>query len=168
MVKKIILISALITIVLLCSVSLYSQYLGVDVYYLRGEQSKDSHSSEEKISVSSADGLNGSGTYSIKYSGKRGKNNEDIEKTCTFTEQNIKNIVQTITVKELNVNDSLIDETSKSKSIEFYTNISITIVMEGKEYKIKINGDTENLGSEKLYKNAVFFITMLKKMSMDC
>lgn len=140
-----------------------SQELTIAIYYLHGEKSKDTHSSTEKIAIN-----NSSVTYSVKYSGRRGKNDIDTNKTCEFTEQDIENIKQTIITKELNVNDSLFSESSKSKSFEVYTNISIAISMDGNEYKIRINGDRLELDDSKLYKNSIFFITMLRKMAKDC
>jgi hypothetical protein len=152
------------TIIILCApLNVIGQDFSVAVSYLHGEKSKDSHSSQESIAIGGT-----SVAYSVKYSGRRGKNDIDMDKVCEFTEQDIKNIKETIIKKELNVNDSLIDENYKSKSYEVYTNISIAIVMDGQEYKIKINGDVQQLDESKLYKNAVFFITLLRKMSKDC
>lgn len=150
-------------IILFVSVNVFGQDFSVAVSYLRGEKSKDSHSSDESIAI---DGK--SLAYSLKYSGHKGKGEEDVSKVCEFTDQDIKNIKKTIIEKNLNVNDSLFDKQYKTKSIEFYTNISIAIKMDGQEYKVRINGDTEAIGEENLYQNAVFFINVLKKMSMDC
>ncbi len=158
-----ILTTILAAFILFVSINACAQDFSVTVSYLRGEKSKDSHSSSEKISITGS-----SVAYSVKYSGRRGKNDVNMDKVCEFTEQNIKNIKETIIKKELNVNDSLFDETSKYKSLEFYTNISIAIQMDGQEYKIRINGDTQQLAHEQLYKNSVYFIMLLKKMVIDC
>ncbi len=139
------------------------QDLTVSAYYLLGEKSKDSHSTEETFAVS-----NSSVAYTVKYSGKKGKNQVDAEKTCTFTDQDLTNLRKTIETKELNVNDSLFSEHFKSKSFEVYTNISLNIVMDGQEYRIRINGDTIEFEDSKLYKNTVFFLTMLRKMIEGC
>ncbi len=151
----------------LCSVifaaGIYGQDLTVSAYYLLGEKSKDSHSTEETFAVS-----NSSVAYTVKYSGKKGKNQVDAEKTCTFTDQDLTNLRKTIETKELNVNDSLLSEHFKSKSFEVYTNISLNIVMDGQEYRIRINGDTIEFDDSKLYKNTVFFLTMLRKMIEGC
>ena len=141
----------------------FSQDLTVSAYFLQGEKSKDSHSSEESFAVS-----NSSVSYSVKYTGKKNKNQVDGEKTCVFTEQDIANLRKTIETKELNVNDSLFGEHYKSKSLEVYTNISLAIVMDGQEYNIRINGDVKELDDSKLYKNTVFFLTMLRKMIEGC
>jgi len=140
-----------------------AQDLNIAISYLYGEKSKDSHSSEESFAIS-----NTSVAYSVKYSGRKGKNQVDMEKTCTFTEQDLKNITKTIETKGLNVNDSLFQESSKTKSFEVYTRINIAITMDGEGYKININGDTKELEDATLYKNSVFFITMLRKMVEDC
>ena len=142
---------------------LYSDDLSLDIYYLNGEKSKDSHSSDETFALSGY-----SMSYSVKYHGRKGKNQHDTVKECTFTEQNIKNIIATIEKKSLNVNDSLFTDESKSKSFESYCNIHLKIVLNGSEYHIKINGDTESLDDNDLYKNSVYFITLLRKMAQDC
>lgn len=141
----------------------FSQDLNIAISYLYGEKSKDSHSSEESFAIS-----NTSVAYSVKYTGRKGKNQNDMEKTCTFTEQDLKNIRKTIETKGLNVNDSLFQESSKTKSYEVYTRINIAIIMDGQDYKINISGDTKEFDDAVLYKNSVFFITMLRKMVEDC
>ncbi len=154
-------------VVILTSCLFYSNLLSQDfsiaVSYLAGEKSKDSHSSSESFAI---DGR--SVAYSVKYSGRKGKNDIDMDKVCEFTEQNIENIKKTIISKELNVVDSLFQETSKTKSFEQYTNINIAIRMDGQDYKIRINGDILEFEDSKLYKNSLFFITLLRKMVKDC
>jgi hypothetical protein len=150
-------------VLLICASLLNAQDLNIAISYLHGEKSKDSHSSEESFAIS-----NSAVAYSIKYSGRKGKNQQDMEKTCTFTEQDLKNIKQTIETKGLNVNDSLFQQSSKTKSYEVYTNISMAINIDGQEYKIRINGDTIEFDDSSLYKNSVFFITMLRKMIEGC
>jgi len=143
--------------------SLYSDDLSLDIYYLNGEKSKDSHSSVEKFL------LNGYlMTYSVKYSGHRSSKQKDTTKECTFTDQDIKNIQYSIEKQGMNVNDSLFSDESKSKSYEHYCNIHIKIVLNGNEYHIKVNGDTELLDKNGLYKNSVYFITFMRKMVKDC
>ena len=156
-------LSSVVLAIIFFSASSAAQDLNIAISYLYGEKSKDSHASEESFAIS-----NTSVAYSVKYSGRKGKNQVDMDKTCTFTEQDMKNIRKTIESKELNVNDSLFQQSSKTKSYEVYTNINIAINMDGQEYKIKINGDTIEFDESKLYKNSVFFITMLRKMVEDC
>ncbi|NOS84193.1 MAG: hypothetical protein HOP31_03545 [Ignavibacteria bacterium] len=147
----------------LFTLSASAQDLNIAISYLYGEKSKDSHASEESFAVSYT-----SVAYSVKYSGRKGKNQVDMEKTCTFTEQDINNIRKTIETKGLNVNDSLESKMSKTKNFEIFTRINIAIIMDGNEYKINISGDTIEFDDAKLYKNSVFFITMLRKMVEDC
>ncbi len=149
--------------IIVFTLSASAQDLNIAISYLHGEKSKDSHSSEESFAIS-----NTSVAYSVKYSGRKGKNQVDMEKTCTFTEQDLNNIRKTIETKGLNVNDSLYQQTSKTKSFEVFTRINIAINMDGKEYKINISGDTIEFDDAALYKNSVFFITMLRKMVEDC
>jgi len=140
-----------------------AQDLNIAISYLHGEKSKDSHSTEESYAIS-----NYAVAYSVKYSGRKGKKQQDMEKTCTFSEQDLKNIKQTIETKGLNVTDSLFQQSSKTKSYEVYTNISMAINIDGQEYKIRINGDTIEFDDSVLYKNSVFFISMLRKMVEGC
>lgn len=145
-----------------CSVS-QSQELNLAVSYLSGEKSKDSHSKEENFAVS-----NSAVAYSVKYKGRKSDKQEDKGKVCTFTEQDLKNIRQTIETKGLNVTDSLFQESSKTKSFEQYCNIIVDMDIDGQKYKIRINGDIKELEDKDLYKNTVFFITMLRKMVESC
>jgi len=159
--KKKIFASAVFLLLFIASAG--AQDLNLAVNFLQGEKSKDSHSTEESFAIS-----NYAVAYSVKYSGRNGQNRQDMEKTCTFTEQDIRNIVQTIVAKGLNVTDSLFRESSKTKSYEVYTNLSMAININGQEYKIKINGDTNDLDDSALYKNSVFFIAMLRNMVESC
>ena len=156
-------LTSIVLAIIFSSAASAAQDLNITISYLYGEKSKDSHSSEESFSIS-----NTSVAYSVKYSGRKGKNQQDMEKTCTFTEQDLKNIIKTIEAKGLNVNDSLYQQTSKTKSFEVFTRINIAINMDGQEYKINISGDTIEFDDAALYKNSVFFITMLRKMVEDC
>ena len=156
-------ITGIVLAIVIFSAVSAAQDLNIAISYLYGEKSKDSHASEESFAIS-----NTNVAYSVKYSGRKGKNEQDMEKTCTFTEQDLKNIRKTIETKGLNVNDSLFQESSKTKSYEVYTRINIAINMDGKEYKINISGDTKEFDEAVLYKNSVFFITMLRKMVEDC
>ncbi|MBN8585947.1 MAG: hypothetical protein J0M37_12730 [Ignavibacteria bacterium] len=159
---KLNLILLFIVLFLTASIS-NSQDLNIAISFLQGEKSKDSHSTEESYAIS-----NSAAAYSVKYSGRKSKNQQDTEKTCTFSEQDLKNIKQTIETKGLNVTDSLYQESSKTNSFEVYTRINMVINMDGQEYKININGDTKELEDAKLYKNSIFFITMLRKMIEGC
>ncbi len=141
----------------------FSQDFSLAIDYLYGEKSKDSYSTEESYAIN-----NTSVAYTVKYTGHKSKNQEDLAKTCTFTEQDIKNIKQTIETKGLNVTDSLISTSVKMKNYEIFTKINIAINMNGQEYKITINGDTAEFKDEKLYKNTEFLITMLRKMVESC
>lgn len=143
--------------------AVYSQDLNIAVSYLSGEKSKDSHSMEEGYAIS-----NSSVAYSVKYKGRKGKDQEDMNKVCTFTEQDLTNIRLTIEKKGLNVTDSLFQESSKSKGFERYCNIIIDMNIDSQKYKIKINGDIKEFEDNALYKNSVFFISMLRRMIEGC
>ena len=138
-----------------------SQDFLVAISYLYGEKSKDSHSTEESFAVT-----DNNAAYSVKYSGKIKK--EDNSKICNFTEQDIKNIKQTIETKNLNVVDSLYQESSKMQSYERYINLEMVFKLDGGDYRVKINGDIKEFEDKMLYKNSIFFITMLRKMVEGC
>ncbi len=141
----------------------YSQNLDLAISYLAGERSKDSHTTEESFVLS---GTNAA--YSVKYSGHRGPNQKDDSKTCDLTSKNIEEIKNFITEKGLDKSDSLIDESTKYKSFETFANISAAISLDGKEYKIKVNGDTDEIGGKDLYKNMVKLIDKLRVMVIEC
>jgi|SRR4030095_5314297 hypothetical protein len=158
-----ILISVLFLILMLLPQAAKCDDLKVDIYYLDGEKSKDSHSSEELISI-----VGHSASYSIKYSGRRDIKQQDGEKECKFTSGDIEKVKKIIIEKELNVTDSLFEKDSKYKSFEIFCNINIDISMDGKNYKIRINGETKQFDDKELYKNSINFISFLKKMIEDC
>jgi hypothetical protein len=156
---KEILIVLCFTITSIC----FSQGLDISISYLNGEKSKDSHSSTESIAIGGYDAA-----YSIKYSGHRGPEQNDDSKTCRFSKKNINDIKDFIVQKGLNKNDSLFDESTKYKSYEVFVNISISMTIEGSDYKIKINGDTAEIGHKDLYKNVLALINKIRKMVEDC
>jgi hypothetical protein len=143
--------------------TIFSYEFYLKIYYLQGEKSKDSHSSEENITIKG-----NNVAYSIVFGGQRGENDIDMEKSCTFTKNNIENIKNTIILGELNVIDSLFEEDTKYKSFEQYCNIAIDIELGGNPYSIRINGDIEEFKNKNLYKNSLFLISMIKEMLSEC
>lgn len=142
---------------------IYSQNLEIKIYYLNGEKSKDSHSTTENISISG-----NSVSYSVKYSGRKGNNQQDNQKECTFTEQSIEDIKKTILLKGLNSSDSLYQESSKTKLLEYYFNISMDITMNGEYFRISLNGDPNDFDRSNLYVNSISFIDFLRNLISDC
>ncbi len=155
-------VSFLFLLVLHCSGTKADSFK-LNISYFKGEKSKDSHSSNEIFSIEGQ-----TVSYSIKYSGRRGKNQEDSQKECTFTEQDIANIKTTIISKGLNSNQTLTEENSKSKSFEVYCNIVLDLTLDGSDYKIRINGDTQEFNNNVFYNDTIFFIALLQKMVKDC
>lgn len=143
--------------------SLFSYDFFLKIYYLHGEKSSNSHTSEESITIKG-----NNVTYSISYTGNRGENDIDMDKVCTFSENNIENIKNTIILGELNVVDSLTEHEIKYKEFEIYCNISIDIRMGGNAYSIRINGDTEEFHDKNLYKNSLFLISIIREMLTGC
>jgi len=157
------LIFGLIILISITSVKLFCYDFYLKIYYLKGEKSKDSHSSEEYITIKS-----NNVSYSITYSGRRGDSDVDADKSCTFTNNNIDNIKNTIIMGELNVVDSLFEQETKYKEFETYCNLTIDIEMGGNPYSIRINGETEEFKNKNLYKNSLFLISMIKEMLGGC
>jgi hypothetical protein len=157
------LLFGLVILVAFSNDNLFSYDLYLKIYYLKGERSKDSHFSEEFITIKGH-----KVTYSVTYSGMRGENDIDTEKSCEFTNNNIDNIKNTIILGELNVIDSLVQQETKYKEFETYCNLSIDIEMGGNPYTIRINGDTEEFKNKNLYKNSLFLISLIKEMLNGC
>lgn len=141
----------------------FSQGLDLSISYTNGEKSKDSHTTVESIAIGGYDAA-----YSIKYSGHRGPEQNDDSKTCRFSKKNINAIKDFIVEKGLNKNDSLFDESTKYKSFEIFVNISTAMTIDGINYKIRINGDTAEIGGKDLYKNVIELINKIRKMIEDC
>ena len=70
--------------ILLSGFTARAQEFTLTINYFAGEKSKDSHSTEENFAIT---GMFAS--YTIEFSGHRGKNQHDTEKACTFTEKDI-------------------------------------------------------------------------------
>src|SRR3990172_5382620 len=138
-----------LTIPLLCD------DFSINIYYLHGEKSKDSHSSTEKITINNFDI-----TYSVKYSGHNEKSNFEKEKSCTFTDKEINSIKETIIDKRINITDSIFSEGSKTKSFERFFNINIEFVLDDVKTIIKMNGDTDELEDTDLYKKSIILISL--------
>lgn len=156
----------IIFIFVLISLSAFSICAGeftLAVNYLAGEKSKDSHSTEENFAITGR-----FSSYTIEFRGHKGKNQNDTEKTCSFSDKDIEKIKKAIIEKELNHSVAYSTEESKSKSFEQYCNITISIVMDGNTYKIALNGDLVDLKNNTDYNNAVSFIAMLRKMFEGC
>lgn len=149
--------------VLLAAFSVRAQEFTLTVNYFAGEKSKDSHSTEENFAVT---GMFAS--YAIEYSGHKGKNQHDTEKSCSFSDKDIEKIKKAIIEKELNHSVVYSTKDSKSKSFEEFCNIGISISMDGGSYKIALNGDLVDLKNNNDYNNALSFIAMLRKMFEDC
>ena len=133
------------------------------INYLDGEKSKDSYSSSESFSIN-----NYNAAYSVKYSGHNEKNKFEKEKNCTFSEQNINSIKETILSNRINISDSIFSKDSKTKSFERYFNISVEFLLDDVKTTIKMNGDTDELENTELYKKAVFLISFVRTMIQDC
>lgn len=149
--------------VLLAAFSVRAQEFTLTVNYFAGEKSKDSHSTEENFAVTGH-----FASYTFEFRGHRGKNQNDTEKSCTFSDKDIEKIKKAIFEKELNHSVAYSTEESKSKSFEQYCNIAISVVMDGSTYKISLNGDLVDLKNNNDYNNALSFIALLRKMFEDC
>ena len=152
----------IILVIFFTSVS-FSQNLDLAISYLYGEKSKDSHTTEENFAIGGT-----SASYSVKYSGHKTKNQKDDSKTCEFTQKNVNDIKNFIIEKGLNKTESLIDESTKYKSFETFVRITIDLSMDNQEYKIKVNGDTQEISGKDFYKNVQALIDKIRQMVKDC
>jgi hypothetical protein len=141
----------------------YSDPLYIKIYYLNGEKSKDSHSAEEEFLV------NGNNiSYTVKYSSKKEKSQEDAEKNCVLNDKDIKNIIAAIDEKQLRVIDSLFEKDTKMKSFEIFCNIAIDLKIDGVDYRIRINGDSQEFKNKDLYNNSLYLIGAIRDLIKDC
>src|SRR4030095_15625860 len=148
----------IILILFLLPVISFSEGIDIAISYTKGEKSKDSHSSTESIAIGGY-----KAAYSIEYSGRRGIGEQNDEKNCTLSKKKVQVIKDVIIEKGLNTNDELIDESTKYKSYELFCNISISMTIDGQDYKIKINGDIAEIGHKDLYKNAIALIDKIRE-----
>lgn len=141
---------------------LISQPLSVAVSYVRGEISKDSHSSTENYSI------NGTAlSFSMMNKGKTG--NEIIDpKLCTLEEKDTVAIRNMILTSGFNVSDSLVTEKIQADAPQYYTTVSISISLDGTESKIKVNGDTKEMAENEFYQKVVKFVMYLRNMAINC
>jgi len=153
----------LILILFLSSTVSFSQGLNISISYLNGEKSKDSHSTEESYAIGGYEAV-----YSVKYSGHTSGDKKDGDKTCRLSEENVILVKDFIFEKGLNKDATLRDESTKYKSFEIFVNITVNMKIDGSEYKISINGDTDEIGHKDLYKNVVALIDKIRVMIKDC
>jgi len=135
----------------------------IKIYYLNGEKSKDSYSVSEDIFVRGM-----TAEYSVKYSGRISSEKSDTGKSCTVTGEAIDSIKSIIVNRRLTVIDSLYGESSKTKSIQRYCSINIECRFSGHIFKIKINGDLEELREKELYENSVYLISFIRDLIEKC
>jgi hypothetical protein len=142
----------------------YSQQPFLTIYYYYGEKSRDSHSSTENISI------NGSAvSYSVKYSGRRGPNQKDEEKTCTLTNEQLEKINKTIKEKHLDVTDSvIINNGSHNSGYQVSATVIITLIRSGKTTRTKAKGNPSDLADKPLYKNSLYLFRIIKDMVELC
>ena len=142
----------------------YSQQPFLTIYYYYGEKSKDSHSSTENISI------NGSSvSYSVKYSGRKGPDQNDEEKTCTLTNEQLEKINKTIKEKHLDLTDSvIINNGSHNSGYQVSTTVIITLARAGTTTKTKCKGRPADLAGKPLYKNSLYLLETIKSMLKLC
>jgi hypothetical protein len=142
----------------------YSQQPFLTIYYYYGEKSKDSHSSTENISI------NGNAvSYSVKYSGRRGPNQKNEEKTCTLTHEQLEKINKMIKEKHLDVTDSIIiNNESHNSGYQISTNVIITLERSGTSSRAKCKGNPSDLADKPLYKNSLYLLRTIKEMLKLC
>ena len=156
-------VTVLMFIVLLSAVKTAAQQplLTINNYY--AEKGKDSHSSTENISISGSNV-----TYSVKYTGRKGANQQNEEKSCTLTKDQLEKINNTINERQLNVTDSLIIDKQEEKGTQVTANVSITVTITGKTTRTKCMGDPSDLAGMPLYNNSLYLFRLVKNMVDIC
>lgn len=150
-------------IVLLNAAKIVAQQPSLTIYNYYGEKGKDSHSTSENISI------NGSTVYySVKYTGRRGPNQENEEKTCTLTSEQLEKINNTITEKRLNVTDSLIIVQPEERGMQVTASVSISVTIAGKTTWAKCKGNPSDLAGKPLYDNSLYLFRLVKNMVNIC
>ena len=156
-------VTLLMLIVLLSAGNTVAQQPSLTIYNYYGEKGKDTHSTSENISI------NGSTvSYSVKYTGRRGPNQQNEEKSCTLTSEQLEKINKTISEKQLNVTDSLIITLPEAKGTQVTSNVSITVTIAGKTTKTKCKGDPSDLAGKQLYNNSLYLFRLVKSMVDIC
>ncbi|RPI15000.1 MAG: hypothetical protein EHM58_15090 [Ignavibacteriae bacterium] len=141
----------------------YSQEMALSISYLDGEKSKDSHATIETFTL-------GDSTlrYMLNYTGHRTEEQVDKKKTCKISKEDSKILLDFILTNNLNKNDSLFQELSKTKNFEIYTNIVIAVVIDNKLSRILINGDIEEFKDKDLYIKAIQLIVNVRTLAENC
>ena len=155
-------VTLLVLIVLLSAGKTVAQQPSLIIYNYYGEKGKDSHSTSENISISGS-----TVSYSVKYTGRRGPDQQKEEKSCTLTREQLEKINNTITEKHLNVTDSLIIQQEVSGT-QVTAHVSITVTMAGKTTKTKCKGDPADLTGKPLYTNSLHLFRLVKNMVDIC
>ena len=140
-----------------------AQTLSLSVSYTSSEKSRDSHSTKETFSLA---GKNLS--YAITYSGRKGPGQIDEEKKCVLTDEQINKISTTLRERKLNVEDSLIVNSSNSEPPYTSETITITVTKGSKATKIKVKGTYTQLTNKTLYTNSLYLIAVISKMLKAC
>jgi len=141
----------------------HSQQPFLSIYSSYSEKSKDSHSTTENISLSGTTVV-----YSVKYTGRRGPDQKDERKECTLSNEQVSNIRKAIRDKQLNITDSLIDNSSSNNSYKVSTAITTTVTNGNKTTKVKVKGSPSALNGKPLYKNSLYLLNLIRKMLDNC
>jgi hypothetical protein len=137
----------------------YSQQASLVISYSNSEKSRDSHSTVENFS------LNGENlVYSVKYTGRRGPDQKDESKIQRLSAEQVTTINNIISKYNLNVSDSLINNTEKSPGYTVITAIVISVTIGGKTTKVKVKGDPAMLEDRPLYSNAAYLVGTIRQM----
>jgi hypothetical protein len=147
---------------LICS-HIIAQEWAVSISYINGEKSKDSHATIENFSFGDS-----SLSYIVAYTGHRTKDQVNQEKKCKISKAESKTLLDFILTNGLNKNDSLFQESSKTKSFEIFNNIVIAIVIDNTLYKIIINGDIVEFKDNELYTKVIQFIDLVRNLATKC
>ena len=139
-----------------------AQTSSISISYFKSERSKDSHTSSELFSI---EGKNLSS--SVKFTGRGDPYPNNNNKTCILSDEDVSKIWATVSEKQLNKEDSLINNSPleppySSESIE------ITVMKNSKVTSIRIKGESSWLSCKLLYKNSGYLIAVVKNLLAKC
>lgn len=160
-------ISALfmLQVFLMSAETIVAQTPFLTIYNYYGEKGRDSHATTENISI------NGStATYSVKYTGRKNATQQNEEKFCTLTIDQLEKINKAIAEKNLNKTDSIILVQEEGIKDRQYATASviITATKAGGVTKTKCKGDPTELAGKPLYDNSLYLFRLVKKMVDSC
>jgi hypothetical protein len=103
---------------------------------IRGERSKDSHSTSHKIDISGAQA-----TYDVDYTGRRGPNQKPVHRAITLTQDDLKDLQKVIAQHRWYPSEHR--DFIRAGAMNYFS-ITVTTVIGGKSYRCDLGGTPNN------------------------